>query len=490
MTRTPKAQTLAWTLGLLGAVACVAGAGVAVAFGAPAVFLLVYVVGILMGLLGALIASREAHNGIGWLMCATALATSLVHVPVGYGYFALVTVRGAWPLGSVAVWLGAWGWVLVLGVSLPLIAVRFPDGKAPSRWRVVDGLAIGGTTLFALAIALGRTNVLLDFLPIPGPSVAVLTSVVQNPLGITLPEVLLGQVQGTGLSLIMLGYLGAAAAVTARFRRARGDERVQLKWFAYSGVLIAMTFAYGGVAWNFFGQPLYLALTPLMVAYLTLPLAIGVAILRYRLYDIDLIINRTLVYVGVTAILGALYAAVITFLQRLFISTSGRRSDAAYVLTAFVVVVAFSPVKDTLQRRVDRRLARVSPTALLDKFREDVDAVVSVMDVHRVACRLVDQAVVAFNARGAALYLLPDDATKPVYTRGHLNGGVVVEVPLRHEGRMLGRLALGGRRGDVSYSTHDRDALQRSADSVGEALALAEHLGHRPLLDFRTEKEG
>jgi hypothetical protein len=487
LTPSRRTRTLAWALGLLGAVACVAGAGVALAFRAPVTFQVVYLVGILMGLLGALIASRESRNSIGWLMCATSLATGLFHLPTGYGYFALVIEHGSWPLGSVAVWLGTWGWVLPLGLSLPMIAVRFPDGRVPDRWRAVDVLAITGTALFAVSIALiQQPATLVDFTPVPGVVAERLSPLIHNPIGISIPLSLLRQAQGAGLTLMVLGYVAAAASLVGRFQHARGDESLQLKWFAYSGVLIAVTLVYAGVAWNLFGQPLYLALTPLILAYSTVPVAVGIAILRYRLYDIDLLINRTIVYAGATAILGALYAAVVTFVQRLFISTSGQKSDAAYVLTAFVVVVAFGPVKDWLQRQVDRRLRRVDATALLDQFREDVDAVVSVMDEHRVACRLVDEAVLAFDAHGAALYLKP--ASNPVYSRGPVNGAGV-EVMLVHEGRQLGRLVLGSRRGGVSYSTHDRDALQRSADSVSEALALAEHLGHRPLPNQHVGKE-
>lgn len=488
MNRSGRARTLAWALGLLGAVACAAAAGVSVALGAPVQFLLIYLVGVMMGLLGALVASREPRNSIGWLMCATSLATSLVQLPAGYAYFALVAQHGAWPLGSAAAWLGAWSWVPVQ-VTLPLIAVRFPDGKVPPRWWFVDWLAITGTVLFSVAIALEPPRVLLDFMPIPGRAIALISSQVQSLPGISLPPGLLSQVQGAGLSLMVLGYAASAASLTARFRRARGDEKLQLKWLAYSGVLVALTFAYAGVAWNLFGQPLYLALTPLMFAVLTLPAAIGMAILRYRLYDIDLIINRTLVYGGATAILGAIYAAVVTFLNRLFIAASGQKSDAAYVVTAFVVVIASAPVKDWLQRQVDRRIGRRSPSAVLEQFRADVDAVVSVIDVNRVACRLLDEAVFAFDARGAALYLQPSDHT-PVYSLGRLNGETAMEVPLRHEGRELGRLKLGSRRGDLSYTTHDRATLQRSADVVGEALALAQHLGHRPLTKPDLGKEG
>lgn len=480
MIRRGNARTLAWTLGLAGAVACVSGAGVATAFAAPTQFLLVYLLGVLMGLLGALVASREPRNSIGWLMCATSLAISLIHLPAGYAYFALVIQHGVWPLGAPAAWLGAWSWV-PSQVFLPLIAVRFPNGKVPPRWRFVDWLAIAGTALFSLGIALEPRNVLLDFIPLPSQAIALLSSQIQNLSGIPLPARLLNQVQGVGLSLTVLGSATSAASLTARFRRATGDERLQLKWFAYAGLLVAVTFAYAGVAWNFFGQPLYLALTPLMFAALTLPVAIGIAILRYRLYDIDMIINRSLVYGGMTAILGAVYAAVVTLLNRLFIAASGQKSDAAYVVTAFVVVAASSPVKDWLQRQVDRRVIHRNPLAVLDEFRADVDAVVSILDVHRAACRLMDQAVIAFDARGAALYLRSVDSATPLYSRGRLNGEASVEVPLQHEGQQFGRLVLGSRRGDIGYSQDDRDALQRAADAVGEALALAAHLGFRPL---------
>ncbi len=412
------------------------------------------------------------------------LAASLVHLPAGYGYFALVIQHGALPFGSAAVWLGAWGWVPVIGLFV-LISVRFPDGKVSPRWRVVDWLAVSGTALFALGIALHTPKRLVDFLPVPGAKVALLAPLVENPLSGLFPERLLSQVQGAGLSLLILACVALASSLTARFRRAGSDERLQLKWFAYSSGLFAATLVYGAPAWNFFGQPLYLALTPLEFAGLTLPVAIAVAILRYRLYDIDLIINRTLVYGGLTAILGAVYAAVVTPLNRLFISASGQKSDAAYVVTAFVVVVASSPVKDWLQRQVDRRVRHRSPAAVLDEFRADVESVVSVIDVNKVACRLLDEAVIAFDARAAALYLTSNPASGPVYSHGRMNGEDAVEVLLRHEGRELGRLVLGGRRGQIGYSQADLRLLQRSADTVSEVLVLAAHLGHRQLTEAR-----
>jgi len=473
-----RSTRLAWTLGAAGVAGCVVAAYVVVVLGAPASLLPIYVVGILMGGLGAMVASRQPRNSVGWLMCATSLGTALVHLIVGYAYFAVVVERGSWPLGSFAVWLGSWYWPVVL-VFLPLISVRFPDGRVPRGWRPVDWLAIAGVAGFAGAIALHRGAGLVDFMPLPGSKASALVPYTSNPLAV-FPSWLLITVQGGGLLLLLVAYAGSAASLVVRFRRATGDVRQQLKWFAYSGALVAATFIYGGIAWNFFGQPLYLALTPFVFAALTLPIALGIAILGYRLYDIDLLINRTLVYASLTAILGALYAAVVTFLNRLFVSISGQKTDAGYVVTAFVVAFAFGPVKDWLQRQVDRRVGHANPEQLLEQFRAGVDAVVTVIDVDRVVRALVDRSVVAFDARGGAVYLASNGDSDPVYSRGLVDGRSDVEVLLSHEKEVVGRLVMGGRRGDLDYSERDRLALQRSADSVAEAVALAAELGRVP----------
>jgi hypothetical protein len=286
-------------------------------------------------------------------------------------------------------------------------------------------------------------------------------------------------------SLIALAASVSVLSLVQRYRRVRGDERLQIKWFAYAGALCAAALLYGAAAWLVFGQQLYLAFTPLMVAGLTLPAAIGVAILRYRLYDIDLIINRTLVYGSLTAILGAVYASVVTLLNRLFISASGQKSDAAYVVTAFVVVALASPVKEWLQHQVDRRVRHASPASVLDQFRSNVDAVVSVIDVNRITRRLLDQAVEAFDARGAAVYLHSHDASTPLYSRGRINGDFELEISLQYDHTDYGRLVLARRRGDAEYTASDRAALQKSADSVGEALALAAQLGFKSLAKAR-----
>ena len=478
-------RLLAWVLGGIGAAACVFGAGFHVALGLadqPIPLVLACLFGVLMGVLGALVAAREPRNSIGWLMCLASVSTALFTLPTDYAYDALVLQHGALPGGEPMLWFGSWAAIPVFGLILPLILARFPNGRVRPRWRFAEWVAIAGTLAFGSSVALGIAP-----LPLASPRLlALLAPYANNPIGVAMPNRVEVEAWMGGLVTIILAYVLAAGALASRFRSATHEEGIRLKWFAYAGTLIAVAVVYSGLAWYGSGD-LLTALIPLQVTVVALPIAIGIAILRYRLFDIDLIINRTLVYVSLTAILAALYTAGITLFQRLFISWSGQKSDAAYVLTAFGIVVGFSPLKDWLQRQVDRRVGRARAAAALDQFSAGVDAVVSVMDVHRIACRLVDEAIVAFDAGGAALYL---QSEKPIYNRGRLNGDPCLEVPIRHGSRHLGRLVLAERRGHIHYADRDREALQRSADSVGEAVALAAHYGHQPFPSSRPVRRG
>jgi hypothetical protein len=443
--------------------------------------LLLYGTFIATGLLGALVASREPANAVGWIMCAAALAASLLTLPLDYGYAAQVTHHGAWPLGGVALWVAAWVWIPLIAAFLPMLTLRFPDGNVPRRWRAADWVAVAATVTAAAGVALASPQTISRFLLSPQSQLPTITQAIHSPLAGLTPEWFWRGALYTGFCLSLVAFAMAVASVVDRFRVATGDYRLQLKWFVYAVALIGVVLLSGTMVEVADSAPAEGIGVVYHLTFLALPLSIAVAVLRYRLYDIDLIINRTLIYGGLTAILSALYTAGVALVNRVFIAVSGQKSDAAYILGTFLVVVAFSPIKDWLQREVNRRVAHDSPATVLDQLRTQVDTVVSVIDVDRVTRRLLDQAIEAFDARSAAVYLDFSDPSKPVYSRGQLNGDVKVEVGLRYRDGNVGRLVLGSRRGDLGYTASDRAALQRLADSVGEALGLADHLGLRPL---------
>ena len=292
---------------------------------------------------GALVASRRPENSIGWLFCGGAFIWSLGEFTLEYGVYTLVTAPGALPAGAWAAWFGTWargiGWFLIVMFLLLL----FPTGRLPSpRWRLVLWAAVGYVAFFTLVIWLSPVS--QDFR----------LSSVRNPLGFDLEIMdLLGGVLYLTLPLLLLA---SGAAVIVRFRRSRGEERQQIKWFAYAVAVMVILFTIG----HSLGLTQVVLVAPLVFAVpLTgLPIAAGIAILKYRLYEIDLIINRTLVYGTLTAILAALYFGAVVLLQRLFVALTGEESTLAVVASTLVIAALFNPLRRRIQGFIDRRFYR------------------------------------------------------------------------------------------------------------------------------------
>jgi hypothetical protein len=207
-----------------------------------------------------------------------------------------------------------------------------------------------------------------------------------------------------------------------------------------------------------------------------IPISIGVAILRYRLWNIDLIINRTLVYVPLSAILAGAYAATVGFFQRLFVAVTGEKSDAAIVLSTLVIASTFTPIKNGVQALVDRRFKEAPDAAgKLKELVKQLDG--SVWQVNRevVTRRLLDEAVAAFEAEGGAIYLRSNGVDELVHTAGEWEESEAsARVPLEYEGETLGILKLGQRREQESYSRRDYKVLEEAASAVASALAQSE----------------
>jgi hypothetical protein len=292
-------------------------------------------------LVGAVIASHRPRNPLGWIFLVIGVSTGLVVFGYEYASYVFRTAPGTAPGGGLAVWASQWAWAPGLGLLLTFVPLLFPDGRLPSRrWRPVAWLSVIPIVVIPVSTAVAlwswRGPALLD------------PSGVQQGMG-DLGVVLIGPY------VLMMGCgLACLAALLLRFQRARGIERQQLKWLLFA---CAVTIAIFVVVQPNTSSEWKLGLLLALPFFLSVPVAAGVAILRYRLYEIDRIINRTLVYGLLTAILGLCYAAG----SLLFALVAGAGADPPSWLVAaatLAVAAVFRPARRRIQAAVDRRFNR------------------------------------------------------------------------------------------------------------------------------------
>jgi hypothetical protein len=198
------------------------------------------------------------------------------------------------------------------------------------------------------------------------------------------------------------------------------------------------------------------------------------AILRYRLFDIDLVINRTLVYGPLTAIMAGVFAALSNILQRLFLALTGTQSDLAVIVSALVVAMAFAPIRGRLQDLVDRRFRQArDPEKDLSQFDQQVQSSIKLSNRDQIVLHLLDTAALAFQVEGGAIYWGSEESAKLLCTYGSWNGTPQISVPIEVDGMRLGVLALGARLNGLEYSAQDHASLQNSAGLVARAISAA-----------------
>ena len=306
--------------------------------------------GLAFATIGVLLATRRRQHPVGWLFLATGLVAAVQLVT---GEYAAASLATSGPSFAVAV--AAWVTYQVqnaIAVTLGLLMLLFPTGRPPSRrwWLVLWALA-AGVVLIWVGEGLARARY-LDF---PG---------VDNPFGIASAATVLRWLRLASSVLVSLGFLGAVASLLVRFARARGVERQQLKWFVYVAVLgFAVLFVLSvlpsglvpGLANPGNGTVGNLAWT---LAPASLPAAAAVAILRYRLYDIDRLVNRTLVYGLVTALLGVVYAGIVLVLGEVSGGIGTQPPTWAVAGATLAAAALFQPTRRRIQQAVDRRFNR------------------------------------------------------------------------------------------------------------------------------------
>jgi len=306
--------------------------------------------------IGAILVPRLPHHPIGWLCCAIGFLGAVEHFSGEYAVYALVAQPGP-PLagGKAALWLSLWPWILMIGLIVFLLLL-FPTGRLPSRrWRWFAWLS-AAVTLIAATLAAISPDAALDTL---GPSDTGLIPFpnLPNPLGVEELPNLNRPVQALVLTFALVATV---SLVVVRLRRARGVERLQIKWLIYAGVIGS-----GGTILRTYFSPLigepwgqWVGYLVVAVGLLGTPIAMGIAILRYRLYEIDLIINRTLVYGSLTAMLALVYFGSVTALQSLFSLLTGQGNTLAIVVSTLAIAALFNPLRRRIQSFIDRRFYR------------------------------------------------------------------------------------------------------------------------------------
>jgi hypothetical protein len=328
-----------------------------------------------------MILRSQPRNRIGWLLMAIGLVWALCGSAAdAYARFGLLVHPGSLPAPDAAALMNALSWVPGVGLMGTFLLLLFPDGHLPSRrWRPVAW--ISGLLIASVIITLALTPDRLDVGSAPD---------LQNPLGWEQARPVLLALQTVLLPLLPVCVIACATALVLRFRRSSGVERLQLKWLAAAAAVVAalylLSIAASVLTGALFGgqQPAWMDVLDSLsfLAFICIPAAIGVAVLKHRLYDIDVVINRTLVYGSLTLTLAASYVGSVLFLQRL-LNPLTSQSDLAVAGSTLLVAALFRPARRGIQTVVDRRFyrSRYDAGLTLDAFASrlrhelDLDAV-------------------------------------------------------------------------------------------------------------------
>ena len=344
--------------------------------------LFIWAIALVFAGVGALIASRQPDNAIGWIFLAAGVAAGLGALAHSFADYWVDGNGGPDALGKAAALYGEVSWIPFIVMPATFLLLLFPDGRLLSRrWRPVAWCA---------AVGIAGSFVAGGLHPGPIPDFPQ----VMNPIGVDSP--LVDLLEGLSLLTVVIGVVGSSASLIVRFRRSRGEERQQMKWLALAGAVAAATLPLAIVTYDVIGETA--ANAAIMTSVLGLPAATGIAILRYRLYDIDVVINRTLVYGALTATLALAYLGGVLLLE-LALRPLTESSNLAIAGSTLAVAALFRPARGRIQSAVDRRF-----------YRRKYDAT---RTLELFGTRLRDE--VDLDALGSALRAVVADTMQPAY---------------------------------------------------------------------------
>jgi hypothetical protein len=411
---------------------------------------------ILFPLVGALIIQRRPATRVAWVMIAIGVGLGIGFATYGYGTLGMPP-RPPMPGAELAIVVSQAFFVPTLAGGTTVLFLMFPTDRFLSRrWRLVVALSITGVIAYLVGSGLHPGD--LDRANLPG---------VPNPIGLPAEwtAVMDAVVVLANAALVTAASLGVLSLVL-RYRRGDGVERAQIRWIALVGVLVASAFALAALQLG----PISDRAWELGFVFLAcMPIAIGFAITRYRLYDIDRLINRTLLYGALTAILAGIFTAGIGLAQRVFVATTGESSDAAIVLTTLVVATAYAPLRRRLESIVDRWFKYEHRR--FGAYRDEVVRVLGVLEPARAAERLVTESVRELEATGGAVV---DAAGDPIATAGEWPVPSVVRLPIPGGSGALRALLLGPRVDGRPHDPRTLSILEETAGLVANAVRLTQ----------------
>jgi hypothetical protein len=421
--RTRAASWLAWSLAALSVALFLATLALSVlarsapvpsgsSAGRTVIDLLVSVPILAFPFVGALIAARRPQNPVGWICLADGLLWMLLGLFDYYSVYGLAQ-PGSVPFPAAAAGMGQWLWVPTVGLLAIYLILLFPDGRLPSKsWRPLAWLA--GAVIVLVSVGSGLS---------PGP-IAELGGA-RNPFGLE-GQPWVAYAANVGLVPFLVCILASVVSLILRYRRSGGEERQQIKWIAFAasvvcfgfvGAMISglIAFVFAPEAWGDTADsaPLWfdLLFTGVLLSFGGVPVAVGIAVTRYRLYDIDLLINRTLVYGSLTAMLVALYFGGVVSLQAALRVLTGQESTLAVVASTLAIAALFGPLRRRAQALVDRRFYRSKYDAAKTlgafnaRLRQETD-------LDALSDDLVGVARVTVQPEHASLWLRPETVSK------------------------------------------------------------------------------